>query len=574
MKKIFILAITLIFGGLLCIPLSAQTNISVPLTDEVYQILEYATLRGYLPILSADKPYSRHFVLSKLNEIISNESIPEQEIAIFEQTKERIFPSEKPKWYQFGGYTNAYNDDTKLPVEAGMKWRTFLILNANEPTPSWNLGFSVYFQGDISDYFSYKIDGGGDLMKISNVAYAPYTFDKHWDGWQAILGDFYEYVAISERLSGAMLLEPEMVFSAYDDKVQVRLSRTRHDFGYGSSSLLISKDAQPFLSFQTHLNPVKWFETNFIVGTLEYESSGDLKLAASNFQNMYSLITGQFNIADYAYFGAYSSGVWMKRLELGYMYPFLLPFSYQNQIGDFDNIQMGFYFGARIPKITHIYFSLLCDEWNLLTKPFFNLDRNMYCFQIGAKTPIPLWISSLTTQYTKIEPYMYSHPLTDNPWYDHPMDTSYINHGECIGYYLPPNSDEFLISLESNPLWFLHTTISYKLVRHGTTYGSKKVDGSSITDSLDYTQPLQDIDESSTYWKNFLHDGAYEWINYVTLGASLNCRKWNIPLTVNCAYTFSYTTYSFGSSDSFIFFTDDEYAIKTGNYFSISIKVW
>ena len=555
-------------------PVFAQNHISIPLTDQVYQILEYAFLQGYIQMLPGEKPYSQHFVIAKLDEIINNENIKDEERAIFEQTKERIKPKEKLAWYELGAYTNRYNDDVKLPVQAGMSCFTSFAINANNPIPSLDLQIDAYFMGDITDYISYKIDGGGILMKYSLSAYAPYEFDKTWDGWQSTLGAWYEYEAISERLAGGLVLDPELSFAAFDDKVSVKVSRTKRDFGYGSSSLVISKDAQPFLAMETHLNPVSWFETNFIVGTLEYESAGDLKKAAANFQNMYSLITGQFNITDYFYFGALSSGVWMKRLELGYMYPFLLPFSYQNQIGDFDNVQMGFYFGSRIPKITHLYFSLFCDEWNLTSKPFLHLDRNMYTFQVGAKTPVPIWLSSLTTQYTKIEPYMYTHPLTENPWYDQAMDTTYVNHGECIGYYLPPNSDEFLISFESTPLWFLHTNIGYKLVRHGATSGSGKVDGSSLYDSLDYSQPLEGIDSTSVYWKNFLHDGVYEWINYVTLAASLNCRKWNVPIIVNFAYTFSYTTHSYDNDGKLAFFSDDEYSNVSGNYFSVSVKVW
>ena len=561
-------------------PLHAQTNLSVPVTDNVYQLLEYASLQGYIPLLPSARPYTQNFVVNQLKEIIACENLKEGESEIFEQALERIRPSEKQKWYMTGSYTNRYDEDVKLPIEAGGIWRSNFAINLNNPkftTEQW-LGF--YFLGDLGEHFSYKIDANGVLMKQSESSYAPYMFDKSWDGYQFIFSDFYEYVPVSESLAGGVKLEPELSASFFDDKAQIKFSRTRHNFGYGHSSLILSQDAQPFLAVETHINPVKWFETNFIVGTLEYESNGDLKTSSSYFQNMYSMITGQFNIGDYVYFGAVSSGVWIKRFELGYLYPLLLPFLYQNQVGDFDNVQMGMYGGVTIPKVTHLYLQIFIDECNLLSKNFLHLDRNMYCFQVGAKTPIPVWFSSLTTQYTKIEPYMYTHPLTENPWYSATdsfsglMQTAYINHGECIGYYLPPNSDEFFISFESSPLWFLHTTVSYALVRHGCTSRSKAVDGSSYTDTLDYSGDLQNAQQGDTYWKDFLHDGAYEWINYVTLSASLNCREWNIPIEVCLAYTFSYTAHSYGTADSLTFFADEEYPTAIGNYFSISIKIW
>ena len=551
----------------------SQTNLSVPLTDNVYQLLEYASLRGYISILPAEKPYTNNYVVNQLKEILSCENLKDGEAEVYEQALERLRPSEKPEWYISGSYTNRY-DDVKLPVEAGGKWESKFSTNFNDPHISTEQWLGFYFLGDISNYVSYKIDANGCLMKLSNSSHAPYFFDKSWDGFQFIFSDFYEYVPVSEALSAGVKLEPELVFSAFEDKVQAKFSRTRHDYGYGSSSLILSQDAQPFLAIETRVNPVKWFETSFIAGTLEYVSEGNLKDSANAFQNLFSMITGQFNFSEYAYFGAVSSGVWIKRLELGYLYPLLLPFLYQNQIGDFDNVQMGVYGGVRIPGITHIYFQFYIDEMNVLVKEFAHKDRNMYAFQVGAKTPIPVWLSTLTTQYTKIEPYMYTHPLTENPWYDHAMKTAYLNHGECIGYYLPPNSDEFLIKYEATPLWYLKSVLSYSLVRHGTTLGSGSVDGSSYSDALDYTQDLNSVSAGDLYWKDFLHDGVYEWIHSVTLGATLDCRKWNVPIAVYCAYTFSYTQHSYGDTTSFYFINNSEYYDEVGNYLTLSVKIY
>ena len=47
------------------------------------------------------------------------------------------------------------------------------------------------------------------------------------------------------------------------------------------------------------------------------------------------------------------------------MNPFMLAFLYQNQIGDFDNMQLGLFTGVTIPGITHLYASLFMDELNV-----------------------------------------------------------------------------------------------------------------------------------------------------------------------------------------------------------------
>lgn len=551
----------------------AQQNLSVPLNDNVYFLLENVSLRGILPTLPAVKPYTLSFVLDNLNTVLASDKLSEIEREVFITTYDRLAQNTPQKWYETGYYTNKFDENVKLPITAGFTWTSEASINCNNPDFSHEHWADVYIKGDITKYFSYNFNIGGSLMDLSTKSYAPNTYQKTWDGFQFVLSDFYEYVSISDLPAGGLRMLPELAFSAFDSKVQVKFSRTRHDWGYGSGNLMLSGTARPFVSLETQLNPVSWFSTNFITGTLEYDSNGNLKDCASTFQNMYSALWGELKF-KYFYFGATGSVVFPKRIELGYMNPFMLAFLYQNQIGDFDNMQLGLFTGITIPKITHIYASIFMDELNVQVSNFLNKDRNMYAVQIGAKSPLPFWTSIFTFQYTKIEPYMYSHPLTDVPWYDKPMDTTYINHGQPLGYFLNPNSDEFKIQLESNPLWYLSATLKYTLVRHGTTTGSGKVDGSSFYDPLNYSGNLQDAQEGDLYWKDFLHDGVYEWINSISLGGELDCRKWDIPITVGLTYTFSYTHHTLGTKDSIKNINNAEYQNKAGNYLTLSIKVY
>ena len=551
----------------------AQQNLSVPLNDNVYFLLENASLRGILPTLPAAKPYTLSFVLDNLNTVLASDILSEIEKEVFIKTYDRLAQNTPQKWYRTGYYTNKFDENVKLPITAGFTWTSEASINCNNPDFSHEHWIDGYIKGDISKYFSYNFNIGGSLMDLSTKSYAPNTYQKNWDGFQFVLSDFYEYVSISDLPAGGLRMLPELAFSAFDSKVQVKFSRTRHDWGYGSGNLMLSGTARPFVSLETQLNPVSWFSTNFITGTLEYDSNGNLKDCASTFQNMYSALWGELKF-KYFYFGATGSVVFPKRIELGYMNPFMLAFLYQNQIGDFDNMQLGLFTGITIPKITHIYASIFMDELNVQVSNFLNKDRNMYAVQIGAKSPLPFWTSIFTFQYTKIEPYMYSHPLTETPWYSQKMDTTYINHGQPLGYFLNPNSDEFKIQLESNPLWYLSATLKYTLVRHGTTTGSGKVDGSSFYDPLNYSGNLQDAQEGDLYWKDFLHDGVYEWINSISLGGELDCRKWDVPITVGLTYTFSYTHHTLGTKDSIKNINNAEYQNKAGNYLTLSIKVY
>ena len=567
-KFIFIILTLVSISGIF-----AQQNLSVPLDDDVYFLLENASLRGILPTLPAVKPYALNFVLDKLNIVLSSEILSDSEKEIFSKTYERLSPKEPKKWYEVGYYTNRFVENVKLPITAGFTWTSSASINCNDPDFSHEHWIDGYIKGDISKYFSYNFNIGGSLMDLSTKSYAPNTYLKTWDGFQFVLSDFYEYVSISDLAAGGLRMLPELAFSAFDSKVQVNFSRIRRDWGYGSGNLMLSGTARPFVAIETHLNPVSWFSTNFITGTLEYDSNGNIKDCASTFQNMYSALWGELKF-KYFYFGATGSVVFPKRFELGYMNPFMLAFLYQNQIGDFDNMQLGLFTGVTIPGITHIYASLFMDELNVQVSNFLNKDRNMYAIQFGAKSPLPFWTSVFTFQYTKIEPYMYTHPLTAVPWYDKPMDTTYINHGQPLGYFLNPNSDEFKLQLEAKPLWYLSANATYTLVRHGVSTGSGKVDGSSFDDPLNYSGNLQDAQEGDLYWKDFLHDGVYEWINSIALGAVLDCRYWNVPITVGLTYTFSYTHHTIGTKDGYHNINNNEYSNKAGNYLTLSIKVY
>lgn len=572
----------IVFFIFFSVGLFAQQNLSVPLTDDVYFLLENASLRGILPTLPAAKPYTLNFVLDNLNIVLSSDKLSDSEREVFNKTYNRLAQTEPKKWYETGYYTNRFDENVKLPITAGFIWTSSASINCNDPDFSHEHWIDGYIKGDISKYFSYNFNIGGSLMDLARKSYAPNTYIKTWDGYQFVLENIYTHDNIVETISGGLRMLPELSFSFYDGNIGVNFSRIKHSIGYGEGNLALSDTSRPFMAIETWLYPVKWLNLNFITGTLEFESKTGLKNEAIAFQTMYSVLNGQLNITDYVYFGATGSVLWPKRIELAYMNPLMLPFLSQSLVGDFDNVQIGLYTGFTIPSILNVYASIFIDEVNVTVSDFFNKDRNMYAVQIGTKTPLPFWTSIFSFQYTKIEPYMYSHPLTEVPWYDNPIDTTYLNHGQPLGYFLNPNSDEFKLQLEAKPLWYLSANVKYSLVRHGVSTGSGKVDGSSFDDPLVYNPPeaekdkydYQNAQEGDLYWKDFLHDGVYEWINSVALGAVLDCRYWDVPITVGLTYTFSYTHHTIGTKDGYHNINNNEYSNKAGNYLTLSVKVF
>jgi hypothetical protein len=113
------------------------------------------------------------------------------------------------------------------------------------------------------------------------------------------------------------------------------------------------------------------------------------------------------------------------------------------------------------------------------------------------------------------------------------VDTSYTNDGENLGYPLPPNSDEFLVRLQAQPLSNLSTGLTYQLIRHGDNPSAAP--DTAIRGSTDqwYTDAVNSVD------KDFLHDGLYDWNNILTLSAQYTLRSF--PITFGLSYSFSHT---------------------------------
>jgi len=248
--------------------------------------------------------------------------------------------------------------------------------------------------------------------------------------------------------------------------------------------------------------------------------------------------------------------VFPKRPELGYYFPLASNFFYQNNVGDFDNLAMYADLEFRFSNIK-LWGSLFVDEMRPDTRDkFFILNRNMYAYQGGIKSMIS-WLpfGSFTLRYTKIEPYCYTHEYTQTPWHRVPIDTAYLNDGQSLGSYLPPNSDELLVKMEAMPLWGLIANFQYQMIRHGADWGYRRVPGSSVWDKIVKGENTE---------KYFLRDGAYQWSHVIKLGFKYSLRTNNIPVAF------------FGETGLVVIrYTNSDVEIgKEGNYAAIDNAVY
>lgn len=434
------------------------------------------------------------------------------------------------------------------------------------------------------------------IKTFKNNAYLPYSYNKKWDG-----SVYYLNGGINADGLTGWPFNDSMVFgmtgdlhaSLFDNAIEIGLSRQRREWAAmdEGSSLVLNKNARPFFAGDFRINLFNVISLSGITGVLEFpnqfymnseawynfDQNGNydsINIVDSYFfQNAFSLAMVDFDF-KYFHFDFGSNSIWPKRFELGYAYPFIDKVVYQNNIGDYDNLSLFGNLKLSYPGIGNIWLSGYLDEVNAFSSKLFEQARCMFAFQVGTKASVPILpYTTISFRYTKIEPYCYTHTsLKSTPWYGHYISQSYTNNGSNLGYYLPPNSDEFLLKIDSRPLSNFKIGGQFQLIRHGADFGSGAVQGSSL-----YSELLFIGREQLT--KYFLRDGTYEWTTVFSLNASYDFKSFLVPvkLFINFGYMYQWYTGIIdkpGKKTNYYYLNNDEYKDKNGVVLTVGLKLF
>jgi len=586
------------------ISLVAQTQLSVPLGDPVYYVIEQAQIRGLCGFLPAVKPYSRTVLLSVINEILNNNEamkfgkLTEGERRILEQYRKDLGPGKNGLDMTRGTYfLDHIWDDTYFSAEFGFGANLIfaggIYSGGRNFYPATDSMLSAYLKGDLGSNISYGFtisggvfqsprkllgnyhtysagfnnDGAGpypdmpwykDQVIITYsepLAFFPYTYKKNWDGsvWFTTNISDSGHEGWPQELSIGFSMIPEFAGTFLNGHISYRIARLDREWGgmTNNGSLVLNQSAQPFLAGEVTFTPFSWLSFSSLTGVLEYNNTKNIKNSAATSQNAFSIVMLEANYKNYFHIDFGSTALWPKRFEIGYLFPFADNFLYQNDIGDFDNMSMFLNLQGQFPGLGKLWFSLFLDEVNP-EAGFFEKSREMYAYQVGATAQIPgLPFSSFTVSYTKNEPYNYTHTRELVPWYgDLPMETSYTNNGKSLGHYIPPNSDEILIRFDTMPIVRSLVSLQYQLIRHGADYGDRAVGGSSLLSELD---PFG-RENKFNLKKYFLHDGAYQWMHIFKLKGEYSFNGLKVPIKAFCELGMVYS-----------YFTDIQGAVNSGS---------
>jgi hypothetical protein len=512
MKKFFALIIII----WLVIPLTAQV-VFEPLDHEVYDFLDILGQKGIIELNDLIKPLSRKYIFEKLREADKAEdkltSLEKQELKYYE--KEYFFED------KLDGDTTQYKKSPNFlgRDEAG-RFRLFSYGNptfkiAVSPIIGYQLTFpknernvnswdGFYAYGYLSDFLGYSMDVRGHNESGSYVD--PFKYFTTEEG--IIPSDKYD---LNIHENSFDYSEVKGMVSAGWSWGDVVFAKDFITYGYAQSgNLVLSDKAQSFPYIRVDLHPISWlkfyyfhaFLASDVIDSVNY-NAGMRDIYRNKYFAWHSLVVTPAKGLDLS---IGESVVYADRLEPLYLMPFMFYFladdfisnRIEGRVGD-ANSQIFLSISSRDHvKNTHLYGTIFIDELTLAgltgsvlssnktTGTVFgsSRDRTQLGFTLGASiTDLPIDNLTLTTEYTRINPYVYEH---------HDPAQTYTNAGYLLGDWIGPNADLAYLDLNYRILRGLQIDLWGEYIRKG-----------SENDSLQYAdvQPpfLYGLDSHYTY---------------------------------------------------------------------------
>jgi hypothetical protein len=513
-------------------------NKIVPLTNPVYQMLDYFETGGKLGFLPQAKPYTRIFIAELLTGLLNSKDLSEKERKLVtthladltvDTNGLTIYKQASKNTFALAGFS------AETSVRSGMgdhgTWGTSLV---GEP----------YLSGDLGGHWSFNAGFGMAIERLApdlfyqsytrnqqvnfpyesiGYSYLPYQFN--FDTmWAHVLttGNEGEGQPVKDNLTAAFIYHTELAGSWYDGAVQLSINNQRRAWGHDQSNLVLSSTARRFPGFELKIQPAKWIRYSYLVGSLfsyanhdstyRYQVYGyDPGEVQKNFS--YQLI--EFMPVKWLQISAAGGIIWSKRMELAYLVPFVMPHFMQIDVGDNDNSNIYFDVATLIPSVGKVWGGFFLDEISFMkTSNLLKTPRNRYAWQFGWKTNLISGIlpgTTSTLKYTRLSPFVYTHyPEKEFNTFSvgRPLDLSYSHDEFNLGFYLPPNSSEINWKLVNTGLPDLVLSLENRLIIHGTNDLASS-DGYRIYG--DIYRYLSRIDEYRYPLMNFTKDGIYDW---------------------------------------------------------------
>lgn len=149
-----------------------------------------------------------------------------------------------------------------------------------------------------------------------------------------------------------------------------------------------------------------------------------------------------------------------RSVDLAYLTPLSLIESSQRSRGERDNVMWVFDLKTRFIRNVQFTGTILYDDINV-PDMFSDLWTDRYAWQVGVHyaDPFTLPNTDLMVEYTRVEPYVFSHGRS--------RDDNFTSLGRILGPAVGPNGDAWQFGVTVVPRWNLSIKGSVLLGRHG-----------------------------------------------------------------------------------------------------------
>ncbi|HKK81536.1 MAG TPA: hypothetical protein VJ909_04765, partial [Prolixibacteraceae bacterium] len=332
-------------GNISNIPLSNKT---IPINNSVYNLLEFYETMGTIGYLPSARPYSKRMIIEYLT-LISNSnnlSAREQEtINHYLSDFERPVNGFMIKQHQSENTYTVFGAAANVGGRTGIgNHGTYSTSSIVEPFISGDLGAHIsYFAGMGASvdrlapdlFFDSYVKNGNVHFPHQNIGYAfhPYQFD-YETMWAHVKTSATsgEGGPLQNELTAGMIYHTELSGSWFNNALRVSLHNNRRSWGYSNNNLNLSSHARRFHGLDLLIKPNNWISYSMLVGSLYHYGN-----QRSNYkQNIYGYDLGhvqkmltlhmiEFTPFKFMQFMFTGGNIWSKRMELGYVMPFVFP---------------------------------------------------------------------------------------------------------------------------------------------------------------------------------------------------------------------------------------------------------
>lgn len=322
-------------------------NKIVPLTNNIYKILEYHEVAGHTRILPLAKPYSKIFILKTLKSIAENDKVTERERDLINKYISDLSRESNGLQVASGSAKNTFG---LIGIGTGAEVRSGV---GDNSTATLVLSAEPYLSGDIGNSLTFHASLGPSIEKLApDLFYGSYTKDKLVHFPHEAMGFSYlpykfnfesmnirttveskipGYSEITEKIAVGFLYSTELNASWFDGALQLGINNQRRAWGNDFDNLTLSASARKFPAFEFKLAPLKWLRYSYLLGSLHSGKSLSTGYKSEIYgydigalQNNFTLHMLEVEPWEWFLLTATAGNVWVKRFEINYMIPFVL----------------------------------------------------------------------------------------------------------------------------------------------------------------------------------------------------------------------------------------------------------